>query len=130
MIKPFLLLQVHPQLGITKQGMTVMNDMVCNAFHTIAEEGCKLSKMGDRSTLQARDVGVDALHVGVEAPCRRCVADLRCRSWRMRCRLWKVDTLQEDVGQGCVAGGALLARDVDAVAGTGGRRVGPCWRGM
>jgi len=51
-----VLKQVHPQVGITKQGMTVMNDLVCNAFYQIAEEAGRLVKMDNRDTLQARDV--------------------------------------------------------------------------
>lgn len=51
-----VLKQVHPNIGITKQGMNVMNDLVCNAFFQISEEAGKLVKMGNRDTLSARDI--------------------------------------------------------------------------
>lgn len=51
-----VLKQVHPNVGITKQGMSVMNDLVCNAFLQISEEAGRLVKMEHRDILQARDV--------------------------------------------------------------------------
>jgi len=51
-----VLRQVHPQINITRQGMTVMNDLVCNAFIQVAEEAGRLVKLDNRDTLHARDV--------------------------------------------------------------------------
>merc|ERR1712085_18278 len=51
-----VLKQVHPDVGITKQGMTVMNDLVCNAFYSIAEEAGRLVKLDGREQLSARDI--------------------------------------------------------------------------
>ncbi len=51
-----VLRQVHPSIGITKQGMSVLNDLVCNAFYQISEEAGKLVKMDNRDTLSARDI--------------------------------------------------------------------------
>mmetsp|Transcript_19250 Transcript_19250/g.48160 ORF Transcript_19250/g.48160 Transcript_19250/m.48160 type:complete len:160 (-) Transcript_19250:513-992(-) len=51
-----VLKQVHPQIGITKQAMSVMNDLVCNAFFQISEEAGKLVKMDNRDTMSARDI--------------------------------------------------------------------------
>ena len=36
--------------------MSVMNDLVCNAFYQISEEAGKLVKLDNRDTLHARDV--------------------------------------------------------------------------
>lgn len=43
-------------MGITKQAMQVMNDLVTHAFLDIAEESGKLVKLDSRDTLGQRDV--------------------------------------------------------------------------
>ena len=51
-----VLKQIHPNIGITKQAMHVMNDLVVSAFNDISDESSKLLKLDGRDTLNARDV--------------------------------------------------------------------------
>jgi len=51
-----VLKQVHPNIGVTKQGMKVLNDLVCSAFYNISEEAGKLCKMSRREALSERDM--------------------------------------------------------------------------
>ena len=51
-----ILKQVHPKTGISKKGMTIVNNFVCDTFERVATEAGKLCKMNKRSTLSSRDV--------------------------------------------------------------------------
>jgi len=51
-----VLKQVHEDVGITKQGMAVMNDTLVSAYHSILEEACRLVKMRNRETLTSCDI--------------------------------------------------------------------------
>lgn len=51
-----VLKQVHRDCGITKHAMSVMNDLVCNAFQQISDEAGKLVKQNKMDTLTARDI--------------------------------------------------------------------------
>ena len=51
-----VLKQVHPKTRISKKGMTIVNNFVCDTFERVASEAGKLCKMNKRSTLSSRDV--------------------------------------------------------------------------
>lgn len=51
-----ILKQVHPQIGISKKGMNVMNSFVVDIFGRIAKEGGTLVSKNDKNTLGTREI--------------------------------------------------------------------------
>jgi histone H2B len=51
-----VLRQVHPDVGISKKGMSVMNSLVKDTFEKIAGEAGKLCSYSSRGTLSSREV--------------------------------------------------------------------------
>lgn len=51
-----VLKQVHPDLGITRKAMNIMDSFVNDLFERIAIEAARLSKYIKRSTLSSRDM--------------------------------------------------------------------------
>ena len=51
-----VLKQVHPEIGISKKGMAILNSFVCDIFEQIGTEAGKLCKFGKRQTLGAREI--------------------------------------------------------------------------
>ena len=51
-----VLRQVHPQLGISKRGMSVMNSFINDVFERIASEAGQLARYNKKSTLSTREV--------------------------------------------------------------------------
>jgi histone H2B len=51
-----VLKQVHPDTGISKKGMSVMNSFIKDAFDRLATEAGKLATINKRSTLSSREV--------------------------------------------------------------------------
>ena len=51
-----VLKQVHPQVRISKKGMTIVNNFVCDTFERVATAAGKLCKMRKAETLSSRDV--------------------------------------------------------------------------
>ena len=51
-----VLKQVHPDTGISKRGMSVMNSFINDVFERLASESGKLTRYGGRATLSSREV--------------------------------------------------------------------------
>ena len=51
-----VLKQVHPETGISKRGMSIMNSFINDVFERIATEGGRLSRYNKKSTLSSREV--------------------------------------------------------------------------
>lgn len=51
-----VLKQVHPETGISKKGMSVMNSFINDIFERIAAEAGKLARYNGRSTLTSREI--------------------------------------------------------------------------
>ena len=51
-----VLKQVHPQVGVSKRAMSVLNSFVADVFGRICDEASKLVKYNKKSTLGAREV--------------------------------------------------------------------------
>ena len=51
-----VLKQVHPETGISKKGMSVMNSFINDIFERIASEAGKLAHYNGRSTLTSREI--------------------------------------------------------------------------
>ena len=51
-----VLKQVHPEFGMSKKAMSVMNGFVYDSFDRIATEAGKMVKYNKKSTLDARSV--------------------------------------------------------------------------
>lgn len=51
-----VLSQVHPDMGISKRAMAVMNSFVQDLFDRLALEGSKLASMNGRSTMGSREI--------------------------------------------------------------------------
>ncbi|KAI4851761.1 hypothetical protein E4T44_01932 [Aureobasidium sp. EXF-8845] len=51
-----VLKQIHPDSGISKNAMQIMNDFIKDLFARIAELACDLCKKLKKATLQARDI--------------------------------------------------------------------------
>ena len=51
-----VLKQVHPQMGMSKKAMAIMNSFVGDTFDRIAREAATIVKYNKRSTLDARAV--------------------------------------------------------------------------
>merc|ERR1711862_1090923 len=51
-----VLKQVHPDTGISKKGMSIMNSFINDTFERIAGEAGKLAKYNKKATLSSREV--------------------------------------------------------------------------
>ncbi len=51
-----VLKQVHPETGISKRGMSIMNSFINDVFERISSEGARLSRYNKKSTLSSREV--------------------------------------------------------------------------
>ena len=51
-----VLKQVHPDTGISKRGMSIMNSFINDVFERIAGEAGKLSRYNKKSTLSSREI--------------------------------------------------------------------------
>ena len=51
-----VLKQVHPETGISKSSMSIMNSLINDIFEKIANESAKLVKYNKRHTLSSREV--------------------------------------------------------------------------
>ena len=51
-----VLKQVHPEIGVSKKAMSILNSFVHDTFEKICTEASKLCKYGGKSTLSAREV--------------------------------------------------------------------------
>ena len=51
-----VLKQVHPEVGISKKGMSVMNSFINDIFGRIAGEAGQLARYNKKSTLSSREV--------------------------------------------------------------------------
>jgi histone H2B len=51
-----VLRQVHPETGISKRGMSIMNSFINDIFERIASEAGKLSRYNKKSTLSSREI--------------------------------------------------------------------------
>jgi histone H2B len=52
----FTFQQVHPDTGISKKGMSIMNSFINDIFGRIAEEAGKLSTYNKKATLSSREI--------------------------------------------------------------------------
>ena len=51
-----VLKQVHPDTGISKKGMSIMNSFINDIFERIAMEAGKLSRYSKKATLSSREI--------------------------------------------------------------------------
>ena len=51
-----VLRQVHPEIGISKRGMSVMNSFINDVFERIASEAGQLARYNKKATLSSREV--------------------------------------------------------------------------
>jgi len=51
-----VLKQVHPDTGISKKGMSIMNSFINDIFERIAGEAGKLAKYNKKATLSSREI--------------------------------------------------------------------------
>ena len=51
-----VLKQVHPETGISKRGMSIMNSFINDAFDRICGEAAKLARYNKKATLSSREV--------------------------------------------------------------------------
>merc|ERR1712146_227604 len=51
-----VLKQVHPDTGISRRGMSIMNSFIGDIFERIASEAGKLCRFNNKSTLSSREV--------------------------------------------------------------------------
>jgi len=51
-----VLKQVHPDIGISKKSMSIMNSFINDIFERICTESSKLVKIGSKNTLSSREV--------------------------------------------------------------------------
>ena len=51
-----VLKQVHPDTGISKQGMSIMNSFIIDIFERIATEAGNLCKYNKKGTLSSREI--------------------------------------------------------------------------
>ena len=51
-----VLKQVHPDTGISKRGMSIMNSFINDIFERLAAEAGKLARYNKKSTLSSREV--------------------------------------------------------------------------
>ncbi|GMI53090.1 hypothetical protein ScalyP_jg3693 [Parmales sp. scaly parma] len=51
-----VLKQVHPDTGISKKGMSIMNSFINDVFERISSEAGKLAKYNKKATLSSREI--------------------------------------------------------------------------
>ena len=51
-----VLKQVHPEMGISKKSMNIMNSFVMDIFERIGNEASKLAKYNKKSTITSHDI--------------------------------------------------------------------------
>ena len=51
-----VLKQVHPDTGISKKSMMIMNSFIADVFERIASEAAKLAKYTKKATLSSREI--------------------------------------------------------------------------
>ena len=51
-----VLKQVHPDIGISKRSMNIMNSFINDIFERVCLEGSKLVRYGKKRTLSSREV--------------------------------------------------------------------------
>lgn len=51
-----VLKQVHPDTGISKKGMAIMNSFIGDLFERIAQEAGRISRFNKKATLSSREV--------------------------------------------------------------------------
>ena len=51
-----VLKQVHPNTGISKRGMSILNSFINDIFERLALEASKLSRYNKKSTLSSREI--------------------------------------------------------------------------
>lgn len=51
-----VLKEVHPDVGISKQGMQVMNTFATDMFDKIVKEAAKLTQISKKATLSSREI--------------------------------------------------------------------------
>ena len=51
-----VLKQVHPQTGISKRGMSILNSFINDIFERLALEASKLSRYTKKATLSSREI--------------------------------------------------------------------------
>ena len=51
-----VLKQVHPNTGISKRGMSILNSFINDIFDRIAQEASRLSRYNKKSTLSSREI--------------------------------------------------------------------------
>ena len=51
-----VLKQVHPDTGISKKGMSIMNSFINDIFERLALEASRLSRYNKKSTLSSREI--------------------------------------------------------------------------
>ena len=51
-----VLKQVHPEIGVSKKAMGILNSFVHDTFEKIAVEAGRLCKYGKKQTMSARDI--------------------------------------------------------------------------
>ncbi|GBG25869.1 Histone H2B [Hondaea fermentalgiana] len=51
-----VLKQVHPDTGISRRAMSIMNSFVNDSFDRLAGEAIKLARYNDRATLTSREI--------------------------------------------------------------------------
>lgn len=48
--------QVHPDMGISSKGMTIVNNLMSDMFERLAEEAARLTKITGRRTMSSREI--------------------------------------------------------------------------
>jgi histone H2B len=51
-----VLKQVHPETGISKRGMSIMNSFINDIFERIATEASRLARYNKKATLSSREI--------------------------------------------------------------------------
>merc|ERR1712146_380930 len=51
-----VLKQVHPDTGVSKRGMSIMNSFINDIFERIASEAVRLTRYNKRNTLTSREI--------------------------------------------------------------------------
>jgi histone H2B len=51
-----IIFQVHPDTGISKKGMSIMNSFINDIFERIASEAGKLATYNKKATLSSREI--------------------------------------------------------------------------
>ena len=51
-----MLKEVHPDVGISKQGMQVMNTFATDMFDRIVKEAAKLTQVSKKVTMSSREI--------------------------------------------------------------------------